>query len=215
MIFRDKEVINMEAVEKPRKKVIVLLGGSFNPPHKPHKMSAKLLVKGSSQMFIIPCGSRRCKSSINMVSNEHRMEMIETAFAGLEKTKLDLYDLENDVFTPTYLLQKRYEELFPDAEIWHAIGEDIIAGGFSGNSEIHRSWDHGHEIWDKLNFLIITRPGYGARPEDMPPSSKIIELEKIIGSGTLVRERIRNGESISDLVDYGVEQIIKRYRLYQ
>ena len=205
----------MEAAGKPRKKIIVLLGGSFNPPHKAHKMIAELLTKVSDQMFIIPCGSRRCKPSINMVSNEHRIEMVKIAFAGLENIRFDLYDLENDVFTPTYLLQKRYEKLFPDAEIWHAIGEDIIAGGFDQDSEIHRSWDHGHEIWDKLNFLVIVRNGYGARSEDMPPFSRIVEREKIIGSGTLIRERIRSGRSISDLVDYGVEKIIKKYRLYQ
>lgn len=205
----------MEAMKKPRKKIIVLLGGSFNPPHKAHIMIAKLLAKDSDQMFIIPCGSSRCKLSIDMVSSKHRMEMVKTAFAGLEKTKFDFYDLENDVFTPTYFLQKRYEKLFPDAEIWHAIGEDIIAGGYSQNSEIHRSWDHGHEIWNELNFLVIVRNGYGARSEDMPPFSKIVEREKIIGSGTLIRERIKNGEPISDLVDHRIERIIRKYRLYQ
>ena len=199
---------------KPKER-IVLFGGSFNPPHKVHKIIAETSTKDSDRVFIIPCGTCRCKPSINMVSNKQRIEMVKIVFLGLSKVELDLNDLENDVFTSTYLLQKRYEKLFPNAEIWHVIGEDITAGGYNLDSEIHRSWDHGYEIWQKLNFIVIVRPGYGAQPKDMPPSSRIIELEKIMGSGTLVRRRIENGRSIDDLVDSEVVKLIQRYKLYQ
>ena len=193
---------------------IVLFGGSFNPPHKVHHEIARIFDEDLDLVFIIPCGTSRNKSSINIVAAKYRIEMVEAAFADLAGVEIDFYDLKNDVFTPTYLLQKRYEELFPDAEIWHVIGEDIIAGGSNQDSEIHRFWDHGCEIWDKLNFLIITRPGYGARSEDMPPFSRIIELEKIMGSGTLIRSRIENDEPIDDLVDPEVSTIIRKYGLY-
>ena len=193
---------------------IMLFGGSFNPPHKVHDMILRILTENSDIVFVIPCGSQRCKLSINLASNQYRMEMVKKAFSDINKVKLDLFDLKNNVFTPTYLLQKRYEKLFPKAEIWHAVGEDIIAGGHNLDSEIHCSWDHGYEIWNKLNFLVIVRPGYGARPEDMPPFSRIVELEKIMGSGTLIRSRIENGEPIDDLVDLEVIKIIRKYGLY-
>lgn len=193
---------------------IVLFGGSFNPPHKVHHEIARILDEDSDIVFIIPCGTSRHKSSINIVAAKYRMEMVEAVFADLARVEIDCYDLKNDVFTPTYLLQERYEKFFPNSQIWHVIGEDIIAGGHNLNSEIHRSWDHGNEIWNKLNFLVIVRPGYGARPEDMPPSSKIVELEKIMGSGTLIRSRIENGEPIDDLVDPEVIKIIRKYGLY-
>ncbi|MCK4592286.1 nicotinate-nicotinamide nucleotide adenylyltransferase [Candidatus Parcubacteria bacterium] len=193
---------------------IVLFGGSFNPPHKVHRKIAGIFDKDSDLVFIIPCGTSRHKSSINIVAAKYRTEMVEAAFADLAGVEIDFYDLKNDVFTPTYLLQKRYEKFFPNSKIWHVIGEDIIAGGHNLDSEIHRSWDHGYEIWNKLNFLIITRPGYGARSKDMPPFSKIIELEKIMGSGTLIRSRMENGEPIDDLVDSEVIKIIRKYGLY-
>ncbi len=194
---------------------IVLFGGSFNPPHKAHKRIVEVLCQKFDRVVIVPCGTRPDKVSTNIIPIHHRMEMVKIAFGNLEKVFIDFYDFENNVYTPTYLLQKRYEKLFPNSEIWHLIGEDITAGGSSGLSEIHRIWDFGTKIWNDLNFLVVTRPGYDAKSEDMPLHSKMLEIEDIVGSGTLVRERIANNMSIENLVDRDVDEYIKKNKLYR
>ncbi len=196
------------------RKRIVLFGGSFNPPHIPHEKIAGDLAERYDLVYVIPCGYRKDKLTTNTILPEHRMEMVKLAFKNIPKVKLDLYDLENDVFTPNYLLQKRYEELYPDVEIWHLIGEDIIAGRCRNESEIQKGWDNGSEIWNKLNFLVIIRPGYEARAEDLPPNSETIEIKGMIGSGTMIRDRIRKGKSIEGLVDPKVIEYIKKNNLY-
>ncbi len=143
------------------------------------------------------------------------MEMVKISFGNLKKVFIDFYDFENNVYTPTYLLQERYEKRFPDTEIWHLIGEDIISGGRIGMSEIHRVWDFGEKIWNSLNFLVVVRPGYNAKSEDMPPHSKILEIGDIICSGTRIRKRISDNEMISDLVEKYIEKYIKENKLYR
>lgn len=194
--------------------IVVLFGGSFNPPHKAHKRIVKILAKSFDRIFIIPCGPK-FKESTKIVHANHRIEMVKIAFGDLPEIRFDFYDLENDVYTPTYILDERYKNLFPNAQIWHVIGEDIITGGYSKNSEIHRIWDHGNYIWDNLNFLVIVRPGYGARHVDLPPKAKIVEIGDIIGSGTFIRRLVENNRQIKDFVEPEIDEYIKRNKLYQ
>lgn len=194
---------------------LVIVGGSFNPPHKAHKRIVEILCQKFDRVIIVPCGTRPDKASANILPIRHRMEMVKIAFGNLKKVFIDFYDFENNVYTPTYLLQKRYEERFPDTEIWHLIGEDIISGGRIGLSEIHRVWDFGEKIWNSLNFLVVVRPGYNAKSEDMPPHSKILEIGDIICSGTRIRKRISDNEMISDLVEQYIERYIKENKLYR
>ena len=140
--------------------------------------------------------------------------MANLAFGGIPKVQLDCYDLENKVYTPTCDLQKRYENLFPGAEIWHIVGGDIVAGGRNNNSEIHRIWHRGCEIWQNLNFTVIVRPGYDVLPEDMPPHSELIEIKDHYGSATMVRSHFAQGEPIDDLVPPNIEKYIREHKLY-
>lgn len=193
---------------------IAIFGGSFNPPCNHHLLIVARLIHRFDRIVVFPCGIRRDKPSANILIERHRMEMAVTAFDGIPKLQLDCFDLINKVYTSTYDLQKRYENLFPGAQIWHIVGGDIIAGGRHQDSEIHRVWNRGKEVWQKLNFTVITRPGYEVEPEDMPPSAELIEIEGIYGSGTLVRSRIAHGESIDDLVPPAIIKYIQDHKLY-
>lgn len=194
---------------------VAIFGGSLNPPCKHHIEIAKKLAQQFSKVIVVPCGMRSDKETTKLVSVSCRMEMVKMCFQNISKVELDCSDLENDVYTPTYLLDKHYRNLYPQVEIWHVIGEDIITGGAKGDSEIHRVWHRGREIWQNLNFLVIARPGYGACADDMPPSSQFMEIGGIYGSGSLVRERLEKGQPIEDLVTPEIDRYIRDNRLYQ
>lgn len=197
----------------PAQAKIALLGGSFNPVGKHHQQIAGLLTM-FDRVFVIPCGPRPDKPSANIVPLEHRRAMAELAFPEDQRIKLDLHDLEAGEYTPTYLLDRRYKERYPDAEIWHVIGEDIIAGGHEGKSEIHRVWNHGPEIWERLNWVVLNRNGYGAVKEDLPPHHLLVEIEGVLGSGTLIRERRKQGLPIDDLASPEIAEYIRENGLY-
>ena len=202
-------------LSQQKKKRIAIFGGSFNPVGIHHRQIAENLIEHFDLILIVPCGIRTDKSSVGAVSLEHRRELVKRGFAGLEKTEFDFFDLDNDTYTPNYLLDKRYKERFPNEEIWYVVGGDIITGGRDKKSEIHRVWQHGEEIWQTLNFLIIVRPGYLVETNDLPPSRQVLEIGHLFGSGSLIREYLAQGKPIDELVVTSVAEYINQYKLYQ
>ena len=201
-----KMVILSRPIEKKR---IVIFGGSFRPTSLAHLSIARRLSETFDKVIVVPCGSAREDKIIDDVPDSARKLIAETAFAVIPKVRLDTLDLDKGSFTHTWELQKIYQEEFPDAQIWHVVGGDIIAGGHDGNSEIQRVWERGNYIWSNLNFVVIHRPGYVVERHDLPPSSELVQIEGIFGSGTLIRSRLSKGEPIDDLVSPETKDLIK------
>lgn len=197
------------------KKKIALYGGSFNPVGIHHRQIAEILLGLFDVVIVIPCGKRPDKSSANIIKLAHRKKIVELGFAGIQGLKFDFHDLDKRAYTPTYVLQEHYEQLYPGVQIWHIAGADLIAGGGRGKAEIQAVWAMGKYIWDKLNWLVIIRPGYEIKKNDLPPKSKVIKIKNIFGSGTMIRERIKKGEAINDLVLPEVAEYIKKFDLYR
>ncbi len=194
---------------------IAIYGGSFNPASKHHQEIVEKLGKEFDKVIIVVCGSSRPdKDSVKAVTNDDRAIMANIAFAGFPNTEIDTYDLTHLVYTPTYLLEERYAAKYPDAEIWHVVGSDLVMGGRDKNSEIQRVWQHGDEIWQNLKFYIIIRPGYEIVAGDLPPISKVYEIPEICGSGTMIREMIENHKDARPLVDGAVLEYIYANHLY-
>lgn len=195
------------------KQKIVIYGGSFNPPCLHHRQIAEELRKYFDKVIVYPCGVRADKTSTKLILCAHRKEMIKINFSGLEKVEIDFYDLDNNIFTPTYNLDLRLKEKFSDAEIWHAIGEDIVQGENRGTSQMHH-WYKAKYVWKKLNFVVLERHGYYTDFYDMPLNSTFIPLKNIIGSSRLVRSLIKSGKPINDFVLPEVKEYIKKNNLY-
>ncbi len=199
---------------KKHKKRIVIFGGTFNPPGMHHRKIAEGLVKEFDLVVVYPCDSRSDKPQINEVPSFHRKEMIKLNFEGLENLEMDFYDLDNNVFTPTYILNWLFEEKFKDSEIWHAVGGDLIFGGRNENSQIQRVWKKGKKIWQNLNFAAIECSYYPLDKRDIPPRSVIIRVHDIHTRSTIIRRYIKHGESLNGLVMPKVKEYINKNNLY-
>lgn len=193
---------------------ILLYGGSFNPPGLHHKRIAEKLVTLYDKVIICPCGNRSDKSTLSLAPLINRCEMVSMTFAGLKKLTIDSFDLERDTFTPTYQLQIRWKTRYPEAEIWHMVGSDLIVGGGLGISQIQQTWRRGLELWQNLNFLVLERINYPFSLADLPPKSKMLDLKITKCSSTKIRQRLNQGKKISNLVSPDVADYIKEHELY-
>lgn len=200
--------------DRPAQRIAVL-GGSFNPVALHHQRIAEYLTKRFDLVLIVPCGVRTDKPSVQAVPAFHRKEMLNLAFTSMNKIEIDHYDLDNNCYTPNYFLAQRYRSRFPKAEIWYVVGGDIVTGGRQQQSEIHRIWRYGAEVWQELNFLVLTRGGYPLESADLPPSSELLQIDHLYGSATMVRSRLQAQQSIDDLVCPAVAAYIKAQSLYQ
>lgn len=198
-----------------RKRRIYLFGGSFNPPGKHHEsvlLALKEICRSEDEIVIVPCGARPDKECVNDMDHTHRTAMVELAFGGMPGVHIDFLDLEREEFTCTWDLDARYRELFPDADIWHVVGMDLVKGGASGQSEI-QSWNNGSELFRHRPFVVVTRAGYETNQADFPPNHVLID-PTFSGSSSTIRSLCAQRAPISDLVDPLVARYIKRWHLY-
>jgi len=192
------------------RKRILLFGGSFNPPGRHHRALVEKLIPYFDEIVIIPCGPRPDKSTVAEVLPIHRGEMTKLAFTGLPRVRVELFDILENKFTRTWALQKMFES---EGEIWHLVGTDWTLGGEFGESEIHKVWQRGPELWKTLNFAVTNREDFPYHPEDLPPHHRFFRLG-INGSSSEIRKRIRGNKPITHLVAPEVGEYISRHGLY-
>ena len=195
-------------------KKIAIFGGSFNPPHKVHKEIIDKLSSNFDEIIVVPRGPNKNKKTTYVISNQHKIIMIKLAFEKLPKVKLDFHDLEVDVFTPTFFLDRKYKKLYPNDELWYVFGGDSIVGGSINKAPIQK-WEYGLVMWNDLNFIIAHRDDSRANCKDIPPHSEIIDLSDTVCSGTLIRECVQNRVRIDTLVEPEIYDYIRRHELYQ
>ncbi len=210
--LRQKKLI----VDNPKfKRRIGIYGGSFNPPAKHHRAIVEAILSNFDLIVIVPCGNERPdKDTVNLVSAERRRDLVKLNFRNIKNLLCDFKDLQLGIFRPTIDLDREYKKIFPHSKIWHIIGSDLIAGGSLGRSEVQREWHKGRRFWQKANFFIIHRPGYEISPRDRPPHTDFFFVTGIVGSGTVIRERLIANKSMGDLLLPAVEAYIRIHHLY-
>ncbi|KKR07754.1 MAG: inorganic polyphosphate/ATP-NAD kinase [Parcubacteria group bacterium GW2011_GWC2_39_14] len=192
---------------------IVVFGGSFNPPGIHHREIVKALAKQFDLVIILPCGFRPDKASHKNITDEQKRHMIEKTFVDLKKCEISFIDLEKGEYTRTYELDKQLQKVYGD-NLWYAVGTDLIQGGSRGQSEIQSSWFRGPELWQNLNFAVITRVDMPASPADLPPKNISVPFDHC-GSSSEIRKRVTQSKSFSDLVLPEVEAYIIKNNLYK
>ncbi len=192
-------------------KSIAILGGSFNPPGNHHAAIAARLAEIFDEVRVIPCGPRPDKPVTGSVPPVYRAALADIVFGGLPKVIVDLSDFEQETFTRNHELQARFAS---EGEVWHVVGADLIAGGASGESLIQRTWERGLELWQKVNFAVLKRPGYALDACDLPPQARVIDL-LVDGASTVIREHLSQGKNVSSMMHPRALAYIERYGLYR
>lgn len=107
-------------------KRIAVYGGSFDPPHKGHKLLAKNLAEkcGAEKVIIIPASVSPFKSTTS-ANAEDRLEMCRLAFFE------DIYcvsDIEISRGGKSYTVDtlKQLKEENPDTELFLFMGDDML-----------------------------------------------------------------------------------------
>lgn len=191
-----------------------IFGGTFNPPHNGHVAMLQRLAKNTEiqKILILPSKTPPHKSE-DIVSAEHRVNMCRLAFSNTEKAELCLceFDLPGKSYTSNTL------EFLKEKGIDHpifVIGADSLVD-FS-------KWYKYQEILKKCSLLVYKR--YNIE-EDAMLSAKLA-LEKLGGkikildfcppniSSTKIRELLKKGHSVEDLLPNSVTDYIKERGLY-
>ena len=183
---------------------IGILGGSFNPPHKKHIEIAQRLIDKNylNKVIIVPTGDNYMRKD-NLVPFEHRYNMLKL----LERPGIEISDISR-------IDKYAYEIL----DYFHNGTDEIYFICGMDNLDDLSTWKNYEYILDNYKLLVIDRPGYYYDEIIKRYNSKNIiktDVEVSSMSSTMIRERLINGEDVSEYLDEKVIEYINEKSLYK
>ena len=184
---------------------IGILGGTFDPPHNGHMLIANEVLEALrlDEIWFMPNQEPPHKQKSNDVSNFDRISMLELAIAGHPKFKIDTIELERSGRTYTFDTMKILKNLNEDVQFFFIIGADMI--------EYLPKWHRIEELIELVQFVGVNRPDY-VHMTTFPIIH--VPVPEFGVNSSLIRNRIKEGQSVRYLLPESVRLFIKEYKLY-
>ena len=188
------------------------MGGTFNPIHYAHLLSAEQVREGLGydKILFVPAARPPHKSQPNMVSAEHRYQMVLLATADNPYFEVSRVELERS--GPSYTIQtiKALQHFYGEmVELAWIIGADSLIE--------YKIWRYFDDVLTQCSVIATTRPNYDLAGVPVEIRDRVTTL-RITGfdmSATEIRERIKNNRSIRYLVPESVVTYIEHHQLYR
>lgn len=195
---------------------IGIFGGTFNPVHNGHKKLAEHYIKALEldRLLVIPTAMPPHKQAPDLLDAKTRLDLCKLAFADVPKAQIS--DIEQRRCGKSYTIDTVHElyKEFPDAEFFLLCGSDMFLT-FS-------QWRSWQELLQKVTLCTAAR--------DAGEWQKLKESEKFLAewgktkvfdfpvlplSSTQVRQKLKDGEDCSDVLDPAVYVYIQKGNLYR
>ena len=153
---------------KSNRPTVLIVGGTFCPPHLAHIAIVVAVVKRFhfDRVLFVPCKIPLLNKTA-MASTTHRIAMLKLALLSYHNFKIDLCEIERS--TPSYMVTtlRDYRQKFgKDASITLLIGMDSFI-------QLPK-WHEWNQILTLCHLLVVDRPGI---EDKIPP-----ELETLIST---------------------------------
>ena len=190
---------------------IGIMGGTFNPIHYAHLLSAEQVRDGLGfdHMLFIPSARPPHKDLRDIIAPEHRYQM--TVLATSDHPCFEVSRIELDRVGPSYAIQtvKELQAFYgEECQLAWIIGADSLIE--------FKIWKDFDQLLDICSFIATTRPSYSLNdvPKDLRNRVEFFSVTGVDISATEIRERIRSGASIRYLVPEPVVAYIEHHKLY-
>lgn len=196
---------------------IGIFGGAFNPVHIGHVKLLRVLDDeiGFDKILIIPSKQSPHKSSVGLIDSKYRVEMLKIAFSQYDKALISDIELKREGKSYTVDTIKQLKSEYPSDELFLVCGSDMFL-------TLH-DWREPIEIFK--NAVICT-----ALRGDVDDSVMFTQNEmlKNLGaetvlvnkrikpvSSTIIREGLKAGQDVHELLPSGVYDYILQNGLYR
>jgi nicotinate-nucleotide adenylyltransferase len=197
-----------------RTRRIGVMGGTFNPIHTGHLVTAEEARHAFSldEVVFVPAGRPWQKEASEVAAAEDRYLM--TVIATASHPAFSVSRVEIDREGPTYTVDtlRALGAERPGSELFFITGADAILQILT--------WRDPAAVLREARFIAATRPGYDLDrlekelPEGLEDRVRVMEIPALAISSTDVRRRAREGRPIRYLVPDGVAAYIEKTRLY-
>jgi nicotinate-nucleotide adenylyltransferase len=197
---------------------IGVLGGTFDPIHIGHlKVAEEVTARlNLSEIIFMPAGQPWLKGDNPISLAEHRVEMVRLAIAG--KPYFKLSTVEIDRAGPTYTVDTMAElsrQLGSGHELFFILGWDNLIQ--------LPEWQEPSRLIKLCRLVAVPRVGYpdidlSSLDAAIPGLSQrviLLDSPRVDINASEIRQRVKDGLSIHNLVPEAVERYIKQHRLYK
>ena len=199
------------------RQVIVVYGGSFNPPLNSHFSIAQNVLNQFDEVkkiVFIPVNKNYPKDAL--IENEHRYNMLKAVAEKNSSFIVSDMDMYGDKSLPTINTLEKIQREFPNYKVWLLLGSDNL-------KDLH-NWDNYEDLISKYKVLAMEREIDSI--EDIINNdallkkfrNNIIKLNQEIRSNyssTYVRNLLKNKKSVKYLLPDEVYDYIEKNNLYR
>lgn len=192
----------------PAPRRVGLFGGTFDPPHVGHLVTAVNVRHALSLDVVILMVNNvpwQKEAERPITPALDRLAMVEAAVGdvpGLEAGRLEI-DLGGPSYTADTLAALSDRE--PGAELYTIVGDDAAAG--------LTSWERYEEVVVRSRMVVVDRPGEPVELPDIVPWIRV-EVPHLEVSSTDLRARFTDGRPLDYLIIDPVLDVIGRRHLY-
>jgi nicotinate-nucleotide adenylyltransferase len=193
-----------------------ILGGTFNPPHLGHLIAAQEAYRELEldQVLLIPAGTPPHKPVEDEPGARHRLELCRLAIGDDERFSVSDIELQRDGPSYTVDTLQILRNHASSNDLFLILGGDIAAG--------LPKWHEPERVLELATVAIAKRRGTAREAVeealaelDGGERARFFEMPRIGISSTMVRRRVRCGQSIRYFVPDGVKQYIETHGLYR
>lgn len=191
---------------------IAVLGSPFDPPHLGHQLIAQQILDFTDVdlVWLAPCFKHTFNKKLTAVG--HRVAMTEM----LLETKIQYCgeEIDNRLSGATLELIELLKQKYPQHQFSFVIGSD--------NLKTFKKWVSWEKLLKTTRFFVFPRPefDYNLKKHGLDNPQYQLTLVRhpllvmIDISSSKIKERVKEGLSITHLVPKRVEKYIKKHNLY-
>ena len=187
---------------------IAIYGGSFNPMHIGHEKIVDYVLKNlhMDKIIIIPVGIPSHREN-NLEQSNIRLKICREIFKNNKKVEVSDIEIKAEGKSYTYdTLLKLIQIYDKDNEFFEIIGEDSLKN--------LKTWKNYKELLNLCKFIVFRRKDDKNTEIDSEFLNNkniiILENEYYNISSTEIRNKVKNKEDISGLVNKKVKKIIEK-----
>jgi nicotinate-nucleotide adenylyltransferase len=192
---------------------IIIFGGTFDPVHLGHiKMVSSILEQGwGDEVWYLPVFKHQTRFVKKQMSEwSVRLDMLKL----VQQPNTKICDFEKTSGQPSYahFALRKLSQDYPGKQFSWLMGSDQL--GSLHYWKCDQDAACFPEAADEYSYFVYPRKGH---PMDLPYNNlqPIQDVEPMSISSTEIRHKIKQQESISELVAPEVEEYIRQHQLYR